>query len=360
LIMSTQYPNLELGDRIVVVGTGVISVSLCTELVINRRCSIIVLTRNVERAKRGKLGSLARDFGLITFLSWVPESVPLSNYLKLSPSVEVQECVTEQDQKIIKEMEGCSCVINLSGKPLFGSYCSKKKVQNAEMNRVLIIRHLAYLISHCKDKPRILFHSSSTSYYGIVEDTSTIDNEYTEESSHGNDFWGHGAQIIETEVKNLSKNNNVAVINMRFGLVITSNSKIIKSQLPALRSCIGDGNQWIPWIHIDDAVGIIILLIDIYSKISINSFQSLAVNITNPNPVKQKEFARILNDTLGLHQKWKTPIWKLKIFVGKPAEILAKSRKVLPSVIIQLGYKFKFLSLQAALKKEFSKSIASC
>jgi NAD dependent epimerase/dehydratase family enzyme len=163
---------------------------------------------------------------------------------------------------------------------------------------------------------------------------------------------------MESEARQISHKLNVPVINLRFGIIICKESKILQDQLPLLRGSIGTGNQWLSWIHIEDLCNAIVLLLQAISS-DMNEIFSLVggtINMCTPSPVKQKDFARILNEEMHLVKHSKTPMWIIKLLLGKPADVLARSLKVMPVKLSQLGYKFKYLSLQAAVKSQFGNS----
>jgi len=232
------------------------------------------------------------------------------------------------------------------------------------MNRILIIRHICFLISKCQEKPKIVLNSSSILFYGSSR--RHMKQESTELSSHGDDCWGHGLAIIEAEAKNISIKHGVPVVQLRFGLVLSSESLELKSQFPLLTTKIGNGKQWISWVHSEDAVDAIIFLLQRVKKDKWSAYDlSGGFNVTSPNPVHQKEFAELLCAELGKKCVSKTPALLLKLKTGKLSTIYRKSHQVLPLRLTDLDFRFSFISLKSSLKKEFgnlnnNKSDKSC
>jgi len=257
------------------------------------------------------------------------------------------------DVQVLSVVDGCFALVNLSGMKIFGvEHTNKKSIEKAEMNRVLIIRHLCYLISKCQEKPKMVLTSSSILFYG--SSTRHMNEESTEFNSHGDDFWGHGLAIIEAEAKNISIKHGVPVVQLRFGLVISAESLELKSQFSLLSTKIGNGKQWISWIHLEDTVDIIIFLLQMVKKDKWSAYDlSGGVNVTCPKPVQQKEFAKALCEELGKNYVSHTPAWLLKWHTGKLSTIFRKSHQVLPIRLSELGFRFRFTSLNASLKKEF-------
>ena len=106
---------------------------------------------------------------------------------------------------------------------------------------------------------------------------------------------------------------------------------------------IGSGKQWIPWIHIDDQVGLLLFLMD-------NANASGAYNATAPNPVTMEEFARALGDVLNRPSWLSVPPSALALITGEMADMLLTGQRAVPEAALKLGYRFKYPFIGDALQ----------
>jgi uncharacterized protein (TIGR01777 family) len=106
---------------------------------------------------------------------------------------------------------------------------------------------------------------------------------------------------------------------------------------------LGWGQQWMPWIHIEDEIGLICFLID-------NDGARGAFNASAPNPVTMAEFSKILGDVLNRPSWACVPPSVLALIVGEMADILINGQRIVPEAVLKLGYNFKYLNLADALR----------
>ena len=108
-----------------------------------------------------------------------------------------------------------------------------------------------------------------------------------------------------------------------------------------LGGAIGTGEQWFPWIHIDDIIRIYLFML--------NNEVSGAFNGTAPNPVTMKEFAKTLGKVIHRPSFFKVPESALRITFGESAQPILSSLRVVPKALIQNSFKFKYEFLEPAL-----------
>jgi uncharacterized protein (TIGR01777 family) len=106
---------------------------------------------------------------------------------------------------------------------------------------------------------------------------------------------------------------------------------------------IGSGEQWFPWIHIEDVVKIFLFAID-------NDKVKGALNASSPNPLRMKEFCKTLGRVMHRPSLFKVPAFIIKILFGEAADVLLSGAKVIPQRTIEYGYKFRFETAEEALK----------
>lgn len=138
----------------------------------------------------------------------------------------------------------------------------------------------------------------------------------------------------------------------RFGVVLDKREGMLKKLTPSfymgLGSIIGDGQQIISWVHIDDVIGALIFLLN-------RPELTGAVNITSPNPISQGEFAKTLATAMHRPLFLKMPAYMIRMFFGEMGEsLLLKGQRVLPTRLTEFGYEFRYPELSAALRHEFA------
>ncbi len=206
--------------------------------------------------------------------------------------------------------------INLSGEPLIGLWTKGKKHRVLESRKYGVNKAIELIKKYNLINSVIL----SASGIGIYKK--------------------HQSNII---TENSSKSTKV--INLRFGIVLSKKGgsltylKLIYNFF--IGGTIDKGNQWWSWIHIDDVINSIIHIIDENIEGSIN--------ITSPNPEKQKDFLIILGKIMKKPYFMITPSILLKPVLGEFISEIKDSRKVHPQLLLKSGYDFKYNKLEKAL-----------
>jgi uncharacterized protein (TIGR01777 family) len=139
----------------------------------------------------------------------------------------------------------------------------------------------------------------------------------------------------------------VRVIRLRTGIVLGAGGGALAKMAPPFKffvgGSLGSGNQWMPWIHIEDEVGLIVHLIE-------SSQASGPVNATAPNPVTMKEFCRTLGQVMGRPSWAPVPGFALRLMLGEMAEMLLTGQRAVPAAAEKFGYRFRYPNLQEALR----------
>jgi uncharacterized protein len=278
--------------------TGLIGGYILNAL-INRGDDVIVLSTHVESAQRK--------------LKKVKRIINLNDYHTL------------KDEKI-------DVIINLAGTNVGNKRWNDEFKKIIYDSRIDTTRKMVELISAMKTKPEVLINSSGIDYYGDTGDRITDEN-----SPYGNTFLGSVCKAWEAEAFKASDFTRVSV--MRTGFVMAKGSEAVKRlSLPFkffIGGPIGSGEQYMPWIHIDDVVGIFLYSID---NPNING----PVNVCAPNPEQMKEFSKHLGKAIGRPSIFPVPSFVVKLVAGQMAEVILKGRRTIPKKISDAGYKFKF------------------
>jgi hypothetical protein len=190
------------------------------------------------------------------------------------------------------------------------------------------------------DRPRTLVNASGADYYGPRE-------EPTDESARpGSSFLAAVAVAWEREAVR-AEDRGVRVVRLRTGVPLSPDGGALPQLALPVRlfagGPIGGGRQWLPWIHIDDQVGLNLLALD-------DDRLSGPVNAASPGIVRQGEFTRALGRVLGRPTLLPTPGIALRLALGEKATLALDSRHIVPRAALDAGYAFRFTEAEPALR----------
>ena len=141
------------------------------------------------------------------------------------------------------------------------------------------------------------------------------------------------------------------VVLVRTGVVLDKNGGALSKMLLPFKLGVGGpvagGKQYMPWIHVDDVVGIYLAAID-------DARWTGPVNATAPEPVTNKEFSRALGRALHRPAVAPIPGFAIRTLYGDMAEIVTEGQRAIPKRTLELGYQFRYTDLDDALKKATS------
>lgn len=237
-------------------------------------------------------------------------------------------------------LEQAAAVVHLAGESVVGRW-SEAKRRAIRDTRVLGTRNLVAGIVRLENKPRVLVSASAIGFYG-----DRAGEELTEQSSGGNDYLASVCRQWEEEALKI-KALGPRLVRIRTGIVLARDGGALGAMLLpfqlGLGGPLGSGEQWWSWIHRDDLVTLIIHSID-------NNIDGIW-NGTAPNPVTQKEFARVLGRVLRRPAFLPAPAFALKLILGGFAAELLSSKKALPRAPEASGVVFKYRELEPALRE---------
>ena len=226
--------------------------------------------------------------------------------------------------------------INLSGESLIGLWTKGKKNRVLESRKYGVNKSIELIKKYNLINSKIL----SASGIGIYKKHPT--NLTTEKSSDiGNSFISDMSSKLEQNLK-INASKSTKIINLRFGIILSKKGGSLSYLKLIYNFYIGGkidkGNQWWSWIHIEDVVNSIIHIIN-------NNIEG-SINITSPNPEKQKDFSRTLGKIMKRPYFLITPSILLKPILGEFTSEISDSRKIYPQLLLESGYKFKYEKLQ--------------
>ena len=238
-------------------------------------------------------------------------------------------------------LEGVDAVIHLAGENVFGRWTTAKK-QRIRDSRVQGTRVVSDAIAALTNRPAVLLAASAIGYYG-----DQGDKPLTERSPAGADFLADVARDWEAATETAAR-AGVRVTNMRFGVVLTPAGGALGKMLPPFRmglgGPVGSGNQYVSWIERGDVIRAIVHLLE-------RTDLAGPVNLSAPTPVTNREMATTLGRVLHRPSVVPVPAFALKLAFGTDgAEMLQSGQRVLPERLLASGFKFRFETIEPALR----------
>jgi uncharacterized protein len=236
-----------------------------------------------------------------------------------------------------RDLAGATAVVHLAGESVAQRWTAEARRKIVE-SRCEGTRRLVAALK--VDPPNVLVSASAIGYYG-----DHGDEVITEHTQPGEGFLGHVAKVWEEEAM-IAADFGVRVARLRIGMVLGAGGGALgKMLLPfrlGLGAKLGNGEQWMSWIHLDDLVSLIVFVIQ-------EKTLRGALNATSPNPVTNAQFTRGLADALHRPAFLAAPPFALKLMFGEMSAMLFESQRVLPEATIASGFEFAYPDLQGAL-----------
>jgi uncharacterized protein (TIGR01777 family) len=296
-------------------GTGFVGKKLVRAL-LARGCLVTVLTRDVQYTQeRGTFDDRVRLAG------WTPWKAGMWG----------------------EEVDGVDAVVNLAGAGIFDEPWSKDRIEVLRWSRVDATRELAEAIARAKKKPKVLVSTSAVGIYGMHKDDKVLD----EDAPKGDDVLARicvgwekaAAPAVEAGVR---------VAHPRFGIVLGHDGGALSKMLPPFKlrmgGPLGDGKQWVSWVHWRDVVDGIDFAIQ-------TATLSGPYNLVAPNPVTMNKLAEAIALVLNTHAKARVPPFALRMVMGpERAEVLLTGQRATPKTLAEAGFAWSFPELLPALE----------
>ncbi|MEG2804169.1 TIGR01777 family oxidoreductase [Stenotrophomonas sp.] len=232
-------------------------------------------------------------------------------------------------------------VVNLAGEPLTDGRWTQARKQAFHASRIGTTRALLAWMQALPTPPQVLVSGSAIGYYG-PRDGTPLD----EASAPGDDFAAMLCRQWEAEAFKADE-IGVRTCVVRTGIVLDRDGGALARMLPPFRlglgGPMGDGRQWMSWIHREDLVGLILWLLA-------NDAARGAYNGTAPGTLTNADFARTLAKVLGRPALLTTPAFALKLAFGEMAQLLLTGQNVQPVRALDGGYRFQYPTLDGALE----------
>ncbi len=241
----------------------------------------------------------------------------------------------------LDEVGPVQAVVNLAGEPLMDGRWSDARKQALRDSRIGTTQALLAWIAALPERPRVLVSGSAIGWYG-PRDSTPLD----ETASPGHDFAAMLCRQWEAEALK-AEDLGVRTCVLRTGIVLDRDGGALLKMLPPFRMGVGgpmgDGRQWMSWIHREDLVGMILWLLG-------NGQARGAYNGTAPGTVTNRVFATTLGEALHRPARLTTPAFALKVAFGEMAGLLLTGQNVEPVHALAEGFTFQYPSLPGALQ----------
>lgn len=272
-----------------------------------------VLSRDAVRAERELAAYSARAF------AWSPLAGP--------PPAEA--------------FAGIDAVFNLAGEPVADRRWNAAKKRAIRESRVLGTRNLVDAIAKLDVRPRVLVSASAVGYYG-----DRGEELLDEASAPADDFLAEVCVAWEREAAR-AEALGVRVACVRIGVVLGKEGGALSKMLLPFKlgvgGRLGSGKQWMPWIHVDDVVGILL-------HAATNDRVRGPINATAPGAATNAEFTKALGNVLRRPTIFPMPAAMFKLLVGEFAPIVLSSQRIAPRVAGESGYRFEHPEIAEALR----------
>lgn len=247
----------------------------------------------------------------------------------------------ENTDSILSLIEGSNIIVNFSGASIAGRRWDEEYKKVMYDSRVKTTNLISEAIAKCDNKPHTFVSTSATGVYG-----NRGDEILDEESITGNDFLANLCKDWETSAFK-SVDYGVRTVCIRVGVVLDKVEGGFSEMARPFRFFVGgplgNGNQYLPWVHIND-------IVNIFKAAITDKSMSGIVNGTSPNPIRNKEFSKTLGKLLKRPSIFSVPKFALKIFVGEFAEFLLGSQRVIPKKLTESGFRFEYKYIEEAIR----------
>jgi len=233
-------------------------------------------------------------------------------------------------------------VINLAGAPIMGRPWTKARKQVLWDSRVLLTENLVEIVAQLESPPKIFLSGSAIGIYGDQGDASL------DESAALRGGFGHQLCVAWEDAARKAEAFGARVVLLRTGLVIGAGGGFLKSMVWPFRlglgGPIGQGQQWMSWIHREDHIRLMCSLL-------VNPNARGPINLTAPHPVTNTEFTATLARVVRRPAFFRIPATFLQWILGEMAGLLLESTRVVPEAALKQGFSFEYPELEPALRE---------
>lgn len=235
-------------------------------------------------------------------------------------------------------------VINLAGENIAGGRWTERRKKKIFDSRIGVTEALLALVQRLKNKPKVLISGSAVGFYGdaghaeLTESSPAVKRDFTYLLC---DAWENAARSFA--------HGGTRVCILRIGLVLTHHGGFLGKLLPLYRkglgSIMGDGNQWLSWIHLEDLIEVIVRCLDASAAEGV-------YNAVAPQPVNYRKFHKTLAQICDVPALLRIPKLPLSLALGEMSVLMLGGQKVLPARLVREGFEFRYPDINSALRAE--------
>ncbi|SEN29400.1 hypothetical protein SAMN04487857_11344 [Pseudomonas sp. ok272] len=232
-------------------------------------------------------------------------------------------------------------VINLAGAPIADRLWTHRRKTLLWDSRIRLSETLLLWLESREHQPSVLISGSAVGWYG-----DGGERELTEDSPPVSEDFASRLCIAWEETAQRAEALGMRVVLVRTGLVLSAEggflSRLLLPFKAALGGPIGNGRQWMSWIHIEDQIALIDFLL--HENNARGPYNACA-----PTPVRNREFAKTLAAVLHRPAFMPMPAFALKLGLGELSLLLLGGQRATPARLLAAGFTFRFTELRAAL-----------
>jgi uncharacterized protein (TIGR01777 family) len=238
----------------------------------------------------------------------------------------------------LEALAEADAVVHLAGEPVAEGRWTRERKRRIRDSRLRSTALVAGLLA--ARGPRVLVSGSAVGYYG-----SRGDELLDEDAAPGTGFLADVSRAWEDAAWAARRRARVVVV--RTGIVLANEGGALPQLVRPFRifagGPLGRGDFWQPWIHLADQVGLVLLALD-------DARAEGPLNAAAPAPARNKDVARAIGAALGRPSFLPAPEAAVRLALGELASVVLSSQRVVPRKALELGYTFRFESVEAAVR----------
>lgn len=267
-----------------------------------------------------------------------------------TPGASAETWTPRQAGPWMKVVDGADAIVHLAGKNLFDARWTDAHLAECRDSRVRPTELLAQAIGEAKNKPKVFSSCSAVGIYGMKRGAELVD----ETSAAGSPV---GDPLVEITLAweaaaKPAIDAGARLVHPRMGIVLGKGEGVIGKLEAPFRAFVGgplgNGEQYVPWIHVRDAARALLHGIDV-------ELVQGAYNVCAPAAVTMNELTAAMGRVLGRPSSFRVPAPILKLVLGRAAEAVLTGQRAVPRVLEATGFAFAFSDLQAALRDILAK-----
>jgi uncharacterized protein len=257
------------------------------------------------------------------------------------PKAEVVSYTPKASGDWQQSIAGYDGVVNLAGEPIANRWTENSKQEILE-SRQLGTQKIVEAIAQVNPKPSVLVNASAVGYYGTSETAV-----FNETSSPGTDFLAQVCQAWEAEAENVKASGTRLAI-VRIGIVLGPEGGVLARMMFPFQlfagGPLGDGKQWVSWVHREDLVSLMIRALT-------DSSVAGVLNGTAPNPVSMGQLCQELGNIIQRPSWLPVPGFALELLLGEASKLVLEGQNVQPQKTEAMGFQFQYPTIKAALSQ---------